>query len=54
MIKGQTYDYNIKFLINQLKREINYEEKQKQPNHDLIEYIENLIDDLEFIIEISK
>lgn len=54
MIKGQTYEFNITFLIEMLKREIKYEENQKSKNYDKIEYLENLIDDLKYIIEISR
>ena len=54
MIKNAPYKFNIEFLISQLKREIEYHNKQKQINYDLIESYESLIDDLKYIIEISK
>ena len=53
MKKGATFKENIQFLINAYKRELEIAEKENREIYE-IELMEAYIDELEFLIEISK
>lgn len=52
MKEEKTLKENIEFLIMMLKREKIHYEKEKQ--YDTEEFVDSLIDDLEYAIQISK
>lgn len=54
MENNKTLRENIEWLLNQYKKELEYEKNEKEPNDDIINDYENVITELEFALKVSK